>query len=69
MFKFIWYKDKNYFILFILGFYESVECIFLFEEYLVIWEWDVIIKVIINKGIYIKFVIIELWIEYWELEL
>lgn len=67
-FKPIRYKDKNYSIPFTLGPYESVECTFLLEEYPVIWEWDVTIKVTTNKGIYIKPVIIESRTEHRESE-
>lgn len=53
------YENKNYTIPFTLGPYESIMCTFFLEEYPVIWNWDVTIKVTTNKGIYAKPVKIE----------
>ncbi|UXR70266.1 hypothetical protein MUA26_03810 [Staphylococcus sp. IVB6246] len=58
-FKIVPYENKNYSMPFTLGPYESLECKFLLDEYSVIWQWDVTIRVITNKGTYTKPVVIE----------
>ncbi len=60
------YENKNYSIPFTLGPYESVMCTFYLDEYPVIWNWDVTIKVTTNKGIYTKPVTIESLTEFQE---
>ncbi|REI19613.1 hypothetical protein DOS77_11885 [Staphylococcus felis] len=67
-FKIIPYKNKNYSIPFTLGSYESLECKFLLDEYPVIWQWNVTIRVVTNKGTYTKPVVIESLTEFQESE-